>query len=266
MSKKAIQCTKRYDMFERHSSENRPVSEKNHRGLLDSMKRHGFLQEFPIVVVRDKRGKLIVKDGQHRLAFAEMLGLPVYWVEATNDFDIAIVNSAAKPWVLRDFAQKHAANGNQDYINAIAFADRYRMPVGVAFGLLAGTASATNCKEDLVSGKWKPKDEEYAQRVASLYSQTIGLSASVRTSRFLEACMAVCRVAEFDEQRFLQNAKRCREKLVSYSTREAYLDMMEDVYNFGRSKLFGLRAAAVTVMRERNATTAAALKKKQSAA
>lgn len=253
MAKKAIQSTKNYGLFERHDCENRPVSETTHRGLLNSMKAHGFIPEFPIVVTRSKNGKLIVKDGQHRLLFAETLGLPVYWVEASNDFDIAIVNSAAKAWVLKDYAQKHAANGNQNYVDAISFAERYRMPIGTAFGILSGTCSPGNIKNDMVSGSWKIKDRDYAERVAMIYSQTLLLNSELRNARFLEACMYVCRIPDFDDNRYISNARRCREKLIPYSTREAYLDMIEDVYNFHRSKLVGIRAAAITAMRERNA-------------
>lgn len=63
--------------------------------------------------------------------------------------------------------------------------------------------------------------------------------------------MSVCRVPDFDAGRLLQCAARCRERLVSYSTRDAYLGMLEEVYNFGRKQLFGLKSAAVMAMRDR---------------
>ena len=82
------------------------------------------------------------------------------------------------------------------------------------------------------------------------------MSADVKNVRFLQSVMAVCRVPQFEPKRLLGNAKRCREKLVAYSTRDAYLQMLEDVYNFGRSRLFGLRAAALQALRERNVVKA----------
>ena len=64
--------------------------------------------------------------------------------------------------------------------------------------------------------------------------------------------MAVCRVPHFDAKRFLRDANACREKLVVYSTRDGFLEMMEEIYNFRQSKLVGLKAEAKIVMRHRN--------------
>lgn len=246
-----ISATKNYRLFERHSEENRPLDIKKHKKLMESMKLYGFLKCFPIVVVRNNKGQLIVKDGQHRLLIAETLGLPVYFVEETVDFDVAVVNSTSRVWVLRDYAQKHAANGLKAYQEGLEFADRHDLPVGTAFSLLAGTTSFSNCQSDFVDGSWKVKDRQWADSVAGIYGPLVKMAPSMRNARFLEACMSVCRVEDFDPHRLLANAERCREKLVAYSTKDAYLDMIESVYNFGRKQLLGLKTLAVMAMRKR---------------
>lgn len=258
-----IQVTKNYRLFHNNSGENRPVEMNKHKRLVDSMKLYGFLQEFPIVCTRDSKGNLVVKDGQHRLVVAETLQLPVYWVEASMNWDVAVVNSTAKPWILRDYAGRFAANGNENYQEGLDFAERHRIPIGPAFALLAGTTTFTNCHSSFIDGTFKVKDRAWADSVASIYSPLVSMSKSVSNARFLEACMAVCRVPEFDGKRLLQNAERCREKLVSYSTRDAYLEMLEHIYNFGRGKLFALKIAAISAMRDRNAATVKKRKKEQ---
>lgn len=67
--------------------------------------------------------------------------------------------------------------------------------------------------------------------------------------------MAACRVDGFEVERFIRGAERCREKLVAYSTRDANLEMMEEVYNFGRTtkNLVPLKHLAIQAMRERSA-------------
>lgn len=247
-----ISATKNYRLFTRHSNENRPLDAPRHKRLLESMKRYGFLQCFPIVCFRDKNGNLVVKDGQHRLSFAETLGIPVYWVEEDVDFDVAVVNCTAKIWVLRDYARKHAANGIRDYQEGIDFADQHGLPIGTAFALLAGTISFNNCQEHFVDGTFKVKDQSWADAVAGIYGPLVALSPVLKNARFIEACMAACRVPTFEPKRLVSNAERCREKLVSFSTRDAYLDMVEQVYNFGRKQLLGLKALATMAMRERN--------------
>ena len=246
-----INVTKDYRMFGR-SDENRPLDMKAHRRLEATMKKYGFIPSFPIVCRRLADGSLIVLDGQHRLAIAESLGLPVYWTEEVIDFDVADINTAAKVWVLRDFAQKFAANGIESYQKGIEFAENNDLPLGITFALLAGTTSFGNIESKFVSGKFEIRDQAWADSVASLYGPMRGMSRDLNNSRFLQACMWVSRVPDFDRKRLLHNADRCRDKLVSYSTRDAYLDMLEEIYNFGRAKLVGLKSAAIMSMRDRS--------------
>ncbi len=252
MSSKKIQSTRNYRLFERHTSENRPLDIKKHRKLHDSMKRYGFLESFPIVCHRNGDNHLIVKDGQHRLLIAETLSLPVHWVEEKVDFDVAVINCAAKIWGLRDYAQKFVANGHKAYQEGLDFSEDHGVPIGTAFALLAGTTSFGNCQNQFVDGTFKVRDRSWADAVAGIYAPLSLMAPALKNNRFVEACMAVCRIKDFDPKRLLANAERCREMLVSYSTRDAYLDMMETIYNFHRKQLVGLKTLAVMAMRERN--------------
>ena len=245
-----IQSTKNYAMFKR-SSDNRPTDLKKHKKLIESMRRYGFLKSFPVVCVREN-GHLVVRDGQHRAMIAESLGLPVHWVEEAVDFDVAVVNSTAKTWAIRDYAAKYAANGIKAYQEGLEFADAHSLPIGTAFALLAGQTRFNNCEDAFKDGTFKVKDRAWAEAVAGVYGPMAAMAPALKSARFIEACMAVCRVKNFDPQRLLDSAGRCREKLVAYATRDAYLDMLEVVYNFHRKNLFPLRIEALKVMRERN--------------
>lgn len=252
MTARKISCTKNYRLFDRHSNENRPVDLARHKKLYDSMRLHGFLSCFPIVITRNRSGNMIVKDGQHRLAIAEQLGLPIFYIESDQDFDIAVVNSTAKVWVLRDYARKFSANGKSDYEEGLRFADSHRLPIGTAFALLSGTTSFTNVQDEFVSGKWKVRDQAWADSVAGIYVPLVEISSLLKSQRFIEACMAVCRVSEFNGERLIRNAQRCREKLINYSTRDGFLSMAEEVYNFGHKHMVGLKSLAVMAMRQRS--------------
>jgi hypothetical protein len=247
-----ISVTKDYRLFER-SPDNRPTDVKRRKKLRDSMKSYGWLTCFPLVAVRNGDKHLIVKDGQHRLELAEELGLVVPWIEHANDFDVAKTAAGQKPWVLKDYAMCFAGKGMKHYQDGLDFAEQHKLPVGIAFALLAGTTSYGNIEPDFVAGKFKPKDRKWADDVAAVYSQIAALATCLRNQNFISACMAVCRVEGFDGKRLVHNAKRCREKLVAYSTRDAYLDMLETVYNYGRQKaLIPLKIEAVNAMKTRN--------------
>lgn len=265
MATKKINVTKNYRLFAK-STENRPTDLPKHRDLRDSMKTYGFLSCYPIVVQRDENKQLVVKDGQHRLTYAESMGLPVYWVEEDQDFDIATINCTSKVWSMRDFATTHASNGKQAYQDGLDFADEHGLPIGIAFALLGGCVNFSNIANAFKNGTFTIRDRSYARQVANLYVPMIRLSSDVRNARFLQACMAVCRAKDFDPERLLHSAGRCRDKLVSYSTRDAYLTMLEEVYNFGRVKLCGLKTAALMAMKARNAVEVKKRKKAAEAA
>jgi len=247
-----IQATRNYRLFER-SDDNRALDLKKHKKLYESMKTYGFLPCFPIVCIKNGLGPRKVKDGQHRQAIAEELGLPIYYVDEPVDFDVAVINCTPKTWTLRDYAEKYIAHGKHEYAAGIEFASRYGVPLGVSFAMLYGTTSFGNMQDVFVRGDFRIKDEEWSECVGSTYSAMIALSSSLKTVRFLEACMAAARVDGFVVSRLLAGAKQCREKLVSYSTRDAFLEMMEYIYNFKRQKTIPLRFLAVQAMRERNA-------------
>lgn len=257
-----VNCTKNYRLFER-SPDNRPVNLRKHKNLRASLQKHGWLRSKPMACRRSDAGRLIVMDGQHRLALAEELGIAVWWVEEVVDFCVAEVNRTIVKWVPRDHAEKHAANGLREYQYGLEFADKYKLSVGLAFALLSGTTTFSNVSDSVYGGSFRPRDKTWAESVASLYSSLCALSPRIRNMRLMEACMALCRVESFDPARLIAGAERCRDKLVPYSTRDAYLEMLEVVYNFGRKSLVPLKLPAIETMRRRNAITASVAKKKQ---
>ena len=248
-----LMSTRNYGLFKYNTGDNRLLDTEQHKALLESMKEYGFLKSFPISVIPGGNGKLVVKDGQHRLTFAEKLGLTVYYVEEKVNFDVAKVNLSTKIWIPKDYALKHAANGIKSYQEGLQFAEEHRLPIGIAFALLGGVTGYSTISDQFKAGTFKVKDRTWADAVAGIYVPLVKMSPALkRSSRLLEACMAVCRVPDFDSKRLLRGAELCPEKLKPYSTKEAYLDMLEETYNFRRQHLVGLKAAATMAMRDRS--------------
>lgn len=245
-----INVTKNYALFGR-SDENRALCPQKHKALIDAMKDYGFLPEFPIVVERDKQKHLIVKDGQHRLAAAETLGLPVYWVEASTDWDVARVNSAVQKWVTVDYAERFARQGHKDYQEALDFMREHRLPMCLSFAILAGAHSWSSVSGAFYSGDYKIKDRDLAEKVATIYRTATGLNPKVRNARFVEAVMSVSCVKGFDPKRLTRGMEMAREKLVGYATKDSCLDMLEAIYNYHQRSLFPLKNEATMAARSR---------------
>ena len=215
------------------------------------MKKYGFLPYWPIVVHKNGTGKNKILDGQHRLAIAQSQELPVYFIEADQDFNIAEINNTQKVWQLIDYAEVFANQNNKHYLEVLAFSEENKLCLSRSFAVMAGYTSLNVVKRDVEMGTYRVKDREYAQRVASTYCPVVELEKSLLKDAFLDACMAACRVEEFEPKRFVDGAKKCRSKLVNYGDRDGFLQMMEDVYNHNRRTLFPLRIKAIEEMRSR---------------
>lgn len=244
-----IQVTKNYRLFVR-SEDNRPLDLKGHKKLFESMKKYGYLAVFPIVCWR-VNGKLVVREGQHRLAIAESLGLPVYFVETPVDFNIAEINDTPKNWKTKDYAHMHASNGIEAYQEIIDFAELHGIPIGTSAALLAGTTTFGNIKNEFNAGRFTVKDRPWAEAVATLQDGLKQISSS--TARGLTvACMRVCRVEGFDIRRMLNNAKNCPEKLIAGNA-DYQLQVFEEIYNYNRKQKVALKFLAEEAMRKRSA-------------
>jgi hypothetical protein len=249
-----IRESRKYDQFDIQESDNRELKVYKHKNLERSMRRYGFLPCFPIVVIR-KHGKNVVKDGQHRFAIAQKLDIPFYYVETEEDFDTAAVNCTSLGWQLEDYAKRHLEDGREDYGEALTFAEKHSLSLGLAASLLAGVTSISQCKDDFVAGTWKVADRPWAEQVASLYRAMLQLGPKLNGQRFLSACMAVCRVRGFKADRLLAGASRpvTRKKLICYGDRDGYLDLLQELYNYGQKQLVALKVDAINAMRERSA-------------
>lgn len=246
-----LQCTRDYSLFV-HSADNRPTELESRKPLLQSMQAYGFVPAFPLAVIRTPEGKLEIRDGQHRFACAQKLGLPVFYVVLNEVFDIAKLNSTQKVWTLDHFAMCFASQGKKDYAEALAFAKQYKIPLSLGASLLGGTVCLNNLIHQFKAGNFRVKSRDKANLIASIYSQLLAISPRIRNARMVEAIYAVCHVANIEHQRLVEGARRCPEKLIAYGTRDAYLSLLEDLYNFGRKSRLAIKIPAENAMRERN--------------
>jgi len=248
--KPTISTTKNYRLF-KVSEDNRPLDLSRRKTLRDSMKSYGFLKSFPLSCFRDSDKKLIVKDGQNRLAIAEELGLPVHYFVESVDYDIATVNNAQQKWTMNDYAMKWAAQGRKPYVILMNFVELHSMPITLGASLLVGNVHLNGT--DLAkfkTGKFDISDYDFADRVASVYTQLVAFSKDIKNRSCLAALILAMRVKGFDPKRLLDGAKKRPEKLKSYSTRDCYLDMIEEIYNFNRQKLVSIKMPALQALRD----------------
>ncbi len=248
-----IKKTDKYSLFEKHG-DNRKLKLSKHRKLTRSMEEFGFLPYWPVVVGHNGNGKFKIFDGQHRVEIAQSLGLPVYYIISDIEFNIATINDTQRTWDTIDYAEVYAEKGIRAYQDGLAFMQEHNIAIGQTFALLAGVTSYSNVENSFKQGNFRVKDFPWAEKVVGVFCPIRAMTAKINRSAFLQACMSTCRVNYFDISRMVTSAEKQRDKLESFSTRDAYLDMMETIYNHGRQakNTRPLKFDSIETMRKRS--------------
>ena len=248
--KLTITITKDYDLFHL-IDKNRRIDIKKHKGLYRSLQKNGYYNFYPIICLRGG-GKLYIQDGQHRLAIARELKIPVSYLVTKFEIDIPAVNAVPVKWSYLDYVEAWISAGKGEYQKGLDFYNRHSMSITKAFTLLSGRVNFAGFKDTFISGGFKIKSYEMAERVAGMHDVFYSLSKHMQGQRFVEALQAVAMVKGFEPNRLMQNVVKCREKIIPYSTRDAFLDMLQDIYNFRKRALFPLKIQAIQAGKARN--------------
>lgn len=253
--KETLYKTHNYDLFSliqwnRSVKPNRPQA----RRLYWSMQQYGFLPSHPIMVRKGDDGSLIVFDGQHRLHFARKLGLPVYFVIDESGISIPDHQETNRKWDIGEHFERWQTAGKEDYKEAINFAQKYKITIGQAASLLAGTMTVSNVMKAVKEGSYEVKSRNIAYSVADCF-RLIKLSCNdiTNNSGVLNAVFACHFVDYFDVDQFKEQVKKNASMIINCDGRDGFLDAFQDVYNHRKRAKVPLAFDAKRVMEQRNA-------------
>ena len=251
--KETLYKTTDYDMFDliswnRSIKFNRPESKK----LFRSMKQFGFLPSHPIMVRRSESGSLIVFDGQHRLYFARQLGLPVYFVIDDSGISIPEHQQTNRKWDFGEHFERWQTEGISDYKEVIDFANRYKITIGQAAGILAGTATSSNVRHAVENGTYRIKTRDIAYSTANLFRKAKSISNVTNNSGLIFAIYACHFVDYFDANQLFEQIERNPSMLVNCDGRDGFLEVLQEIYNHRKRVKMPLAFDAKQAMEKRN--------------
>jgi hypothetical protein len=252
-----IKTTTNYNLFSL-MEQNRNVDLKNKKAknLALSMITYGWLSSAPLMAKQDG-DRLLVIDGQHRLAIASEYGIPVKYVIETQDIDVAKLNDTSHAWTVDDYAKKHAKAGLEDYQELLDYSDRYGISVAMACGVLNSARSANGAAmAALRSGSWKIKNRTQAYRLANCYQRLCKSNDVFKKVNALKALWACMHIPYFDQDRLIHGAIKRSAELKHVTRLELFYEMFEDIYNYGRRDKQPLRFDAEQAINDRNPTIA----------
>lgn len=243
-----IRETRDYSKFELHEF-NRDITTKGKRfkALLDSMKKHGWLDAYPLHVVRNGNGKLKIKGGHRRFTAAQMLGISVKFVIIEGDgSSLPELESGVEPWNLKAHMKAYATQGNQNYIKLEEYIKKYGIPANTAITLLKKDGKFGVYIDDFKSGNFVVGNPSHAEIVGEivLYADEIGIPFC-RNSRFVWAISRVINVdgVNIDELKIkMKNHAYLMSKQAEVC---GYIQMFEKVYNRQRSNKIAIAINAM---------------------
>jgi len=247
-----LQATKKYHLFKLYNT-NRDV--KKIKELKKSMRKHGWIDAYPMHVVRDENGYLEIKGGHHRFEVAQMLGIAVKYVICEDEASIYELETATVAWQMTDYLASGVHCGEEAYIAVKKYHERTGIPVGHCISLLAGHSAGSAGKRDKFKrGTYTLGDPKHAEDVARVVLGCAGKGVTfARNSFFVQAVSRVCRVPKFSIAQFLQRVGANPGLMQKQANLASYMDLIEMVYNRQSKFRQPLTFLAAEEARKRNA-------------
>jgi hypothetical protein len=194
---------------------------------------------FTIIIVNEKYE---IIDGQHRFDVIQELGLPLhYFVCKGYGLDeVHILNQNSKTWNADDYLAGYCGLGYKAYIDYAKFKEKYKLGHNECMSMLNGTQSKTSI-EVFYKGDFKIKSLKEAENTIEKIMMIEPYYKGVRRRAFIFTMIALFKNPAFNFSDFLQKLKLQPTALKDCVGTDAYLMMIEDIYNYRRRDKVNLR-------------------------
>ena len=250
-----LRQSKDYGMFEMHEF-NRPL--RDTARLEKSMRRHGFLDAYPLHVSKGAGAKLKIKAGHHRFAVAKRLGLPVKYVICDDAATIHELETCVTRWSFSDYLESFCQVGKADYLTVKKYCDETGISVAVAVSMFGGHwAGSGNFQAEFKSGEFKIRETRHAQTIASLTRHIKACGSPVYNAKLLILALSkMLFLPEFDVETFKRRVKSHAHLIQKQANLKEYMLMVEAVYNRQSKEKINLAFLAEEAAKKRNAVAA----------
>jgi hypothetical protein len=185
---------------------------------------------------------MYVIDGQHRIAAAMELKLPVYYIIADGYGieEMQTLNQNTKNWTGTDFMNCYADLGHADYVILRDFMAKYKFGLQECVVLLGANRGSTGYAQ-VASGVFQVTQLAKAEEVALSILECGQFYEGYRRRSFVFALLALMERPIFVFQEFLDKLRNQRAKMFHCATTEQYIELIEEIYNYRRQNKINLR-------------------------
>jgi hypothetical protein len=219
---------------------NRKIKQSKVDNLIKKMRKRGWLPTVEITV--NELFQII--DGQHRFNAVQEVGISFRYkiVKNTGIDEVRETNEGSNNWSLSDYLPSFSSKGIKSYVQLENFKlDFPELNLSICQMLLSNSMGNPS-REKFESGDWKVKDYNtgvlWGGYVMSLKPLFSGWKRVIFVRGLIKVLM---NKPEFNFQEFLHKVELRPNMLVPCGTTDQYVEMIERIYNHGRSQKVNLR-------------------------
>lgn len=233
-----IYRTSNYSIFS-HIEGNRNIEPHNVKRLVASMSE----KYIPVPIVCNE--KLQIIDGQNRAEAAMLLGFPIYYIVVPDlrKEDVIRLNVNRSNWSTETYLKAFVSDGLEDYIIFKEFKKKYGFGYMECLGILMGYKSKANTDDlrEFQAGNFKVKDYKRAVWIGEKI-MTVKPYFEFATNRtFVYAMLHVLDHPNYDHAEFLAKLSFQQTRLVRCASKDQYVQLIEEIYNYKRRDKVSLR-------------------------
>ncbi len=222
--------------------------------LMESMGKHGWLNAYPMYVIRNGNGKFKIKDGHHRFEVAQRLGLPFKFVIDEDKATIYELDRATNKWDMEDHLTSNYRAGNIEYAKVRKYRDETGIGINQAISMLVGhQAGSSNSNTIFKRGEFvckNPKNAEFVRDIV-LHMKKHGIGWAHHAS-LVKALSKISFIEDFSPSILKDKIKLYPFLVTKQANLEAYLELIEEIYNHKSRAKVPLKFLADEKARERN--------------
>jgi hypothetical protein len=235
MTGKQVMTTTDYFLF-RSIDGNRKINTIHLKRLDESIKKRYV---FTVIIVNEKYE---IIDGQHRFECIKKHGLPLNYI-VCNGYglkEVHLLNANSSTWKSDDYMNGYADIGIDDYIVFREFRNKYKFGHNESIFLL-GAGCGSYVTKDFVNGRFKIKNYNEAVRKANLLESLKPYYPGYKRRSFVFAIKQLLENKDFVFSEFLNKVKANPMKMIDLPSVDAYLELIEGIYNYKRRDKVNLR-------------------------
>ena len=227
-----VMMTNDYNMF-KYIDGNRDVNKLHLKRLRESIAE----KYITVPIIINEKNQII--DGQHRFQSARDLNKPVYYIkiDGLDLQDVQRLNTNTKNWTADAYLDGYCRLGLPDYIKYREYKNKYGFGHNEVSALLLNNTRYHGGRNlDFKNGTFKINDYNLAVKNAEKIHMVSKFYDGFQRRAFVYAMLDLFKNPDYNHAEFLNKLSYQSVKLVDCTDVQQYLILIEEIYNYKRSR------------------------------